>query len=160
MSAVAAEEFRDVIGRFASGVTVITAAHEGRPFGTTASAVSSLSLEPPMLLACLNRTSSTRAAIAAAGRFAVNILGEDQADAALRFGRKRTDKFAGVAFAPGVAGAPLLAGALATVECRVVEEVTGGTHSVFLAAVERAAAAAGMPLAYFRGRFGRLVLTP
>jgi flavin reductase (DIM6/NTAB) family NADH-FMN oxidoreductase RutF len=159
MSAVAADEFRDVIGHFASGVTVITAEHGDRPFGTTASAVSSLSLEPPMLLACLNRTSSTREAIAAAGHFAVNILGQDQADAALRFGRKGADKFAGVAFARGAAGDPLLEGALATVECRVVEVVAGGTHSVFVAAVERAQAAAGMPLAYFRGRFGRLVLT-
>jgi flavin reductase (DIM6/NTAB) family NADH-FMN oxidoreductase RutF len=75
------EEFRDVMGRFASGVTVITADHEGRRYGTTASAVSSLSLEPAMLLVCLNRSSSTGQVIAAARRFAVNILAEGQADA-------------------------------------------------------------------------------
>src|ERR1700736_5661352 len=93
------EEFRDVIGHFASGVTVITASHDGEYKGTTASAVSSLSLEPPMVLICLNKESSTARAVAAAGRFAVNILGEDQADEAMRFAKRAAtgDKFTGVA---------------------------------------------------------------
>jgi flavin reductase (DIM6/NTAB) family NADH-FMN oxidoreductase RutF/DNA-binding GntR family transcriptional regulator len=151
------EEFRDVIGRFASGVTVITADHEGRRYGTTASAVSSLSLEPAMLLVCLNRSSSTGQVIAAARRFAVNILAEGQADAAMRFAGKG-DKFAGQPVVRGIAGQPLLEDALANLECRVVEEVTGGTHSVFLAEVEHATGRQGTPLAYFRGQFGRLEL--
>ena len=92
-------EFRDIIGRFASGVTVITVEHEDQRYGTTASAVSSLSLEPPMLLVCLNKSSSTGQAIAAARHFAVNILGEGQADAAMRFAGKG-DKFAGSADRP------------------------------------------------------------
>ena len=154
---LSSDEFRDIIGRFASGVTVITAEHEERPFGTTASAVSSLSLDPPMLLVCLNRTSSTGQAIAAARHFAVNVLGEDQADAAMQFAGKG-DKFAGVKVARGVMGEPLLEEALANFECRVVEEVTGGTHSVFLAEVEHATGRQGAPLAYFRGQFGRLEL--
>jgi flavin reductase (DIM6/NTAB) family NADH-FMN oxidoreductase RutF len=152
------EEFRDVIGSFASGVTVITALHEDRPHGTTASAVSSLSLEPPMILICLNKSSSTGRAVAGAGRFAVNILGEDQAHEALRFAKKGDDKFDGLAVAPGAHGEPLLEGALSTLECRVVEQVTGGTHIVFLAQVDRASARAGAPLAYFRGEFCRLEL--
>jgi flavin reductase (DIM6/NTAB) family NADH-FMN oxidoreductase RutF len=151
------EAFRDIIGRFASGVTVITVQHEDSRFGTTASAVSSLSLEPAMLLVCLNRTSSTRQAIAAAGHFAVNILAEGQAAEAMRFAGKG-DRFAGVDVLEGTTGEPLLADALAHLECRVVEEVTGGTHSVFLAEVEHAAGRQGAPLAYFRGRFGRLEL--
>ena len=151
-------EFRDVIGRFASGVTVITARHEGRPYGTTASAVSSLSLDPPMVLICLNRASSTGQAIRARRQFAINILGEDQADAAMRFGRKDPDKFRGVAVVGGAGGDPLLEDALATLECRVVENVDGGTHQVFLAQVERASGRPGAPLAYFRGQFGRLEL--
>jgi flavin reductase (DIM6/NTAB) family NADH-FMN oxidoreductase RutF len=85
-----ANEFRDVIGHFASGVTIITAVHEGQRYGTTASAVSSLSLEPPMLLVCLNKTSTTGQAIGAAGRFAVNILREDQPDLATRCLRMRS----------------------------------------------------------------------
>jgi len=151
-----ATEFRDIIGRFASGVTVITTHHDGRPHGTTASAVSSLSLEPPMLLVCLNKTSATGQAVSAAQRFAVNILGEDQAEEAMRFATKGVDKFAGLDIRSGDDGAPLLGGALATIECGVVEEVTGGTHSVFLAEVRRASARTGAPLAYFRGKFGRL----
>ena len=105
-------EFRDIIGRFASGVTVITVEHEEQPYGATASAVCSLSLEPPMLLVCLNKSSSTAQAIAAARRFAVNILGEGQADAAMRFAGKG-DKFAGQRIVRGVAGQPLLGDALA-----------------------------------------------
>jgi flavin reductase (DIM6/NTAB) family NADH-FMN oxidoreductase RutF/DNA-binding FadR family transcriptional regulator len=150
-------EFRDIIGRFASGVTVITVDHDDQSYGTTASAVCSLSLEPPMLLVCLNKASSTGQAIAAARHFAVNILGEGQADAAMRFAGKG-DKFAGQRVVRGVAGQPLLGDALANLECRVVEEVTGGTHTVFLGEVEYATGRHGAPLAYFRGQFGRLEL--
>lgn len=153
-------EFREVIGHFASGVTVITTLCDERPFGTTASAVNSLSLEPPMLLICMNRQSSTGQAISATRRFAVNILGEDQPDVAVRFAGKGGDKFAGIRTLPGVRGEPLLHDALATLECRVTQEVTGGTHWVFLAEVERASARGGVPLAYFRGQFGRLELGP
>jgi flavin reductase (DIM6/NTAB) family NADH-FMN oxidoreductase RutF/DNA-binding FadR family transcriptional regulator len=153
-----ADEFRDVIGRFASGVTVITTVHEETPFGTTASAVSSLSLEPPMLLICMNKESSTGAAVAAARHFAVNILGADAPDLAVHFASKGGDKFSSVDYGRGDLGDPLLDRAMATLECRVTEEVTGGTHTVFLAEVDRASARHGAPLAYFRGRFGRLEL--
>jgi flavin reductase (DIM6/NTAB) family NADH-FMN oxidoreductase RutF/DNA-binding GntR family transcriptional regulator len=153
------KEFRNIIGHFASGVTVITALHDGQATGATASAVSSLSLEPPMVLICLNKSSTTQQAVAGSGRFAVNILGEDQAEEAMRFATKSAaDKFKGVAVVEGEWGEPLLGEALAILECRVVEEVTGGTHSVFLAAVDRASARSGTPLAYFRGQFGRLQL--
>src|SRR5436190_11694151 len=90
------DEFRDVISHFASGVTVITAVREGRPYGTTASAVTSLSLEPPMLLICMNKQSETGRAVAASGQFGVNILGAHQAEIAERFAQKGGDKFAGV----------------------------------------------------------------
>jgi 4-nitrophenol 2-monooxygenase / 4-nitrocatechol 4-monooxygenase, reductase component len=153
-----ADEFRNVIGHFATGVTVITAVDEERPYGTTASAVTSLSLEPPMMLVCLDRESQTGRAITVAGRFAVNILGEDQADLALRFATKAPDKFDGVATTTGVFGEPLLADALATLECRVVEQTQGGTHVVFFGEVEAGSARDGAPLAYYRGQFGRLRL--
>jgi flavin reductase (DIM6/NTAB) family NADH-FMN oxidoreductase RutF len=147
--------FRDVIGRFASGVTIITTTVDDAPFGTTASAVSSLSMEPPMVLVCLNKTSETQAAILKAGTFAVNILAEGQQDLAYQFARKG-DKFAGTTYARGIDGVPVLAGTLAHLECRVVETVTGGTHTVFLAHVAVAAGHERSPLTYFRGRFGRL----
>lgn len=156
--AVTSEEFRDVIGRFATGVTVITTGDGDRRLGTTASAVSSLSLEPPMLLICMNRESSTGQAISQVGRFVVNILAEDQDHLAMRFARKDPDKFDGVPITPGQHGEPLLEGALAHLECRVTEEVVGGTHTVFLGEVDRASGRTGAPLAYFRGQFGRLQL--
>ena len=153
------DEFRDVISHFASGVTVITALDDGRAYGTTASAVTSLSLEPPMLLICMNKQSETGRAVAHSKRFGVNILGANQVDLAERFARKGDDKFTGVPVTPGTWGEPLFDDALATLECRVTEETTGGTHYVFLAEVESAAARGGAPLAYFRGEFGRLELT-
>ncbi len=153
------ETFRDAIGHFASGVTVITAEHEGRRFGSTASAVSSLSLEPPMLLVCLNRESATGRAVGQAVHFAVNVLAHDQGELARRFASKADDKFAGLEVMRGRRGAPLLADALAQYECRVAEHVTGGTHSVFLAEVDEVRTReGGAPLAYFRGEFGRLEL--
>ena len=152
------EVFRDAIGHFASGVTVITTAHGDTRFGMTASAVSSLSLDPPMVVVCLNRSAPTCAAVTAAGVFGVNILSENDGELAERFARPRDDKFAGVDVVAGAGGVPLLRDALARLECRIVEDVEGGTHSVLLAEVRRAEAAQGSPLAYFRGRFGRLEL--
>jgi flavin reductase (DIM6/NTAB) family NADH-FMN oxidoreductase RutF len=155
-----AEQFRDVIGHFATGVTVITTWEDGEPCGTTANAVTSLCVEPPMLLVCMNEQSATGRAIAASGAFGVSILAEGQDALARRFATKAPDKFTGVDIATGPAGQPLLADALAHLECRVSERVRAGTHTVFLANVERATTAAGAPLAYFRGRFGRLELSP
>jgi flavin reductase (DIM6/NTAB) family NADH-FMN oxidoreductase RutF len=147
--------FRDVIGRFASGVTVITARHEDTDYGITASAVASLTLDPPMLLACVNKQTGTENAISHSGAFAVNILDEDQGEMAMRFARPDSTKFRGVGVSYGELGEPLLDGVLAHLECRVAEQVTGGTHSVFLAEVQKAEAREGTPLTYFRGKFGR-----
>jgi 4-nitrophenol 2-monooxygenase / 4-nitrocatechol 4-monooxygenase, reductase component len=155
-TAVANDVYRDVIGRFASGVTVITTVADGGDHGTTASAVSSLSLEPPMLLICLNKTSDTQAAIVRSGVFGVNILAEHQDQVAYQFAKKGKDKFAGVTLQRGRTGVPLVRDALAHLECEVEETVTGGTHTVFLARVQAAAGSEGTPLTYFRGRFGRL----
>jgi flavin reductase (DIM6/NTAB) family NADH-FMN oxidoreductase RutF len=152
------DEFREVISHFASGVTVITALSDGRAYGTTASAVTSLSLEPPMLLICMNKQSETGRAVAAAGHFAVNILGAGQIDLAERFARKGGDKFEGVPTTPGEWGEPLFDEAVATLECRVTEQMTAATHDVFFAEVVSASARGGAPLAYFKGQFGRLDL--
>jgi 4-nitrophenol 2-monooxygenase / 4-nitrocatechol 4-monooxygenase, reductase component len=148
--------FRDVIGHFASGVTVVTARHDGIDYGMTASAVSSLSLEPPMLLVCVNKATVTRRAISGSGAFGVNILHEDQGEVAERFaGPHAAGKFEGVEHTRGRFGSPLLEETLARLECRVSEEVTGGTHSVFMGEAYEAEARSGAPLTYFRGSFGR-----
>jgi flavin reductase (DIM6/NTAB) family NADH-FMN oxidoreductase RutF/DNA-binding FadR family transcriptional regulator len=149
------DQFRDVIGRFASGVTVITITKDGKPLGATASAFTSLSDEPPMILICMNKSSETGMAIHEHGNFAVNILGESHPDLAMRFAGKGADKFEGVSHETGANGGPLLVDALATLECTVTEETSGGTHLVFLASVDRASAKPGTPLTYFRGKFGR-----
>jgi 4-nitrophenol 2-monooxygenase / 4-nitrocatechol 4-monooxygenase, reductase component len=155
-NAVPNEVFRDVIGRFASGVTVITTTADDGDHGTTASAVSSLSMVPPMLLICMNKSSDTQAAILKSGVFAVNILAEHQGPIAYKFAKKGHDKFEGVGILRGRTGVPLVENALAQLECEVDETVTGGTHTVFLARVKEASGGDGAPLTYFRGRFGRL----
>lgn len=153
-----AGRFRHVIGHFMSGVAVVTTRHDGREHGMTASAISSLSLEPPMLTACLNLRAPTQAAVRASGAFGVSILRAGQDAVAERFATPRADKFDGVAIAEGPLGQPLIADALATLVCSVQESVVGGTHRVFLARVVHAAVRPGAPLAYYRGRFGRLEL--
>jgi flavin reductase (DIM6/NTAB) family NADH-FMN oxidoreductase RutF len=155
--ALDASEFRNVVGHFTSGVTIVTAAHDGTHFGATVSAVSSLSADPPMVLVCLNQRLGAHAAIMGAGRFTINILGEGQGGLARTFATRGADKFSGVDLAHTPYG-PRLDVALAHLACRVVEHVEGGTHRIFIAEVDHASAIAGAgPLSYFRGRFGRFV---
>lgn len=146
-------EFRNAIGRFLTGVTVITTAHDGVPHGITASAVASLSVDPPTLLVCLNKQSATRGAIAAARRFVVNVLAADQSGLAMHFASKSPEKFARLQVENGAHGLPRLPGAIATLDCAVVAEVDGGTHSIFVGRAEAGSAGGGAPLGYFRGRF-------
>jgi 4-nitrophenol 2-monooxygenase / 4-nitrocatechol 4-monooxygenase, reductase component len=152
------ETFRHVIGHFASGVAVLTARRAGKDFGATASAVSSLSLDPPMLLVCMNLRGSTQQAIQESRMFGVNILDEDQGYIAERLAEPHRERFTGLSVESGAAGVPRLTGALAFCECHVAEDVVAGTHRVFLANVTRAVAREGFPLTYFRGRFGRFVI--
>jgi flavin reductase (DIM6/NTAB) family NADH-FMN oxidoreductase RutF len=149
------EIFRDVIGHFASGVTIVTACHGGHDHGVTANAVSSLSLEPPMLLVCINRASRSHGAVSRCGSFAVNILREGQEELAQLFATRRDDKFAGLELERGELGHPLIEGTLAQLECSVAEGAAGGTHSIFLAHVRQATRDEGLPLLYYRGGFGR-----
>jgi flavin reductase (DIM6/NTAB) family NADH-FMN oxidoreductase RutF len=153
---LAAEEFSEVMGHFASGGTVVTTRSGTDVCGTTANAVCSLSLDPPMLLVCMNRASRTGGIIRSRGHFAVNVLSEDQHELAERFARPGGD-FDDVQVETGRRGDPLLVGALATIECVVDQEVVAGSHTVFLANVDQAKADPRLgPLAYFRGAFGRL----
>jgi flavin reductase (DIM6/NTAB) family NADH-FMN oxidoreductase RutF/DNA-binding FadR family transcriptional regulator len=141
-----------------SGVTIITARAEGRDYGMTASAFTSLSLNPPMVLVALNNRSPTQQAVTRSGHFGVSVLAEGQHELAQRFARPSEDKFAGLSVHRGGRGAALLSDALAVLECEVSHDVIGGTHRVFLARVKRATARPGAPLAYFRGSFGRIEL--
>jgi flavin reductase (DIM6/NTAB) family NADH-FMN oxidoreductase RutF len=154
-SAVDTGLFRHVVGHLASGVTVVTTRADGHDHGMTASSVTSLSTEPPMMLACVNNAVPTAAAIERSGRYTVNVLGQSHGDLAYQFATPRPDKFAGVRFDRGIGGVPVLADAIASLECEVTEQVIGGSHSVFLGHVISATAREGAPLTYFRGGFGR-----
>lgn len=147
--------FRHVVGHLASGVTVVTARTPEGSFGMTASSVTSLSLEPPMMLACLKKASTTSDAVSRAAGYAVNILGQGHEYLAQHFAVPSDDKFAGVRLLDNGRGMPLLADALAHIECETAEEVTGGSHTIFLGRVVQARAMEGSPLTYFRGGFGR-----
>lgn len=153
---VTSDAFRDVIGRFATGVTVVTTRDDGGDHGMTASAVSSLSLEPPMLLVCMHRRSRTGDAVRESRRFTVNVLAEDQAVAAQRFAMPAEDRFAGIATTRGPLGTLLLDGCLAHIDCVVEDLLAAATHHIVTARVQRVAARNGAPLAYFRGQFGQL----
>lgn len=148
--------FREAIAHFATGVTVITTVHEGKPAGMTASAVASLSLDPVLLLVCINHKLPTHSAIDASRRFVVNVLGEGQEDLALHFARPSPDKFASVELKPEHE-LPVLETAIAYFVCDVHERFPGGDHSIFIGLVRECGAVPGRrPLLYFRSRFGSL----
>jgi flavin reductase (DIM6/NTAB) family NADH-FMN oxidoreductase RutF len=156
------DTFRSVLGRFASGVTVITArSADGRDYGMTVSAFCSVSLVPPLVLACVNHEASMYAVLRGAACFGVNILAAHQEAIARRFADPDSDRFDGIGFTRGEAeergaGVVLIDDALAHAECRVTETREAGDHTVFIATVERAAAHAGRPLLYYRGGYAQL----
>jgi 3-hydroxy-9,10-secoandrosta-1,3,5(10)-triene-9,17-dione monooxygenase reductase component len=148
--------FREAISHFATGVTVITTTSEGKPAGMTASAVASLSLDPILLLVCVNNRLPTHTAIEQSKRFVVNVLGEGQEKLALHFARPSADKFASVALKPD-RDPPVLGEAIAWFDCDVHERFPGGDHSIFIGLVRECAATPGRrPLVYFQSRFGAL----
>jgi 3-hydroxy-9,10-secoandrosta-1,3,5(10)-triene-9,17-dione monooxygenase reductase component len=156
------DEFRKVMGHFATGVTVVTTLEDDRPHGITVNALSSVSLDPPLVLVALDRRRRITPLVHANGRFAVNILGEDQqalsdcfAGAAVTPDR---EAFCGAAWHPGGGGLPLLDGAIASLECVIVEVVPAGDHDLFIARVEtlRNDERHPLPLLYYRRRYLRI----
>jgi flavin reductase (DIM6/NTAB) family NADH-FMN oxidoreductase RutF len=146
--------FRDAMGHFVSGVTVVTTVHEGIPLGTTVSAFTSLSMEPPMLLVCLNTTSETGRAVEKVGEFTVNLLSDDQTDLAMRFASRSAAKFDGIALTSEDGEHPVIAGTLGSIRCKVIDTSLGGTHRIFIAQAMSVEINGGDPLTYFRGGFG------
>lgn len=146
--------FRRALGRFVTGVTVVTTRDaDGRPVGLTANSFSSVSLDPPLVLWSLSRRSANLAVFEAAGHFAVNVLAADQTALSERFARPSHDRFAGVDWTEGVGGAPVVAGCAATFECRTESRHEGGDHVIFLGRVERFDHAERVPLAFHGGRY-------
>lgn len=152
---VTPDEYRKALGSFASGVTVITTMNDGAPVGTTVSAFSALSMEPPLVLVCLARTSKTLEHIKQSGVFCVNILASTQARHAKQFASsKGTNKFENVEFCSGHTGAPILTGAAASIDCTLRETLPGGDHAILLGHAQTSVVNPQFaPLAYFRGAF-------
>jgi len=149
--------FRQVLGYFASGLTIVTGMAEGRPLGLTCQSFTSVSLEPPLVALCPSRSSSSWPLIQRSGAFCANVMSEDQEDVCRLFAVKGADKFAGVGWTPGVTGSPVLADVLAWVECHIAAVHDGGDHTIVVGRVAelRVGDKAGRPLLFYRGGYGR-----
>lgn len=149
-------KFKQAMSHFASGVTVVTTEQDSRLYGMTVSAFSSLSLDPRLVLVCIEKNVKTHDVIASAGRFGVSILADGQQEISNRFASRSDTKFEGVTVERRELGVPLIAGALCTLECRVHEQLPGGDHTIFIGEVVTAEVAEGQPLLYFRSRYQSL----
>jgi 3-hydroxy-9,10-secoandrosta-1,3,5(10)-triene-9,17-dione monooxygenase reductase component len=148
-------EMRDVLGHFASGVTVVTALGPGGPVGFTCQSFSSLSLDPPLVTFAPSRTSTTWPLLRAAGRFCVNVLADDQRALSGQFARSGTDKFAGVDWVTSAHGSPVLDGVVAWIDAELAAEHDGGDHTIVVARVlDLGADASRTPLLFHRGGYG------
>jgi 3-hydroxy-9,10-secoandrosta-1,3,5(10)-triene-9,17-dione monooxygenase reductase component len=153
-----AGEFRGVLGQFATGVTIITAVDDDEPVGVAANSFTSVSLDPPLVLFCVARSSTTWPRIEKARKFAVNILGEHQEELSGLFAKKGADRFGNTDWHIGVGGSPVLHDTLAYLDCEFWAEYDGGDHIIVVGrvldlGVQRDAG----PLLFFRGQYGRLV---
>ena len=160
---VSPEIFREVLGSFATGVTVVTTRLGDRIHGTTVSSFASVSLIPPLVLICVDHTSESHDLIAQSKIFAVNILREGQSGLSASLSNKATAGLAAkhslneVSHAPGVTGSPILDERLAYADCRVINSVEAGDHTIYIGRVEDAGTnPIGTPLVYFRGRYTEL----
>ncbi|MGK8523934.1 flavin reductase family protein [Nocardia asteroides] len=159
-SALDVRDFKAVLGRFCTGVTVITARAQDGPAGFTCQSFSALSLEPPAVCFCPARTSTSWPRIRAVGRFCVNILADDQRDICGQLARSGADKFAGIDWEPSPNGSPRLAGIIASLDCELAGEVDGGDHTIAIARVTGLSEhREAPPLLFYRSAFRRLDLT-
>ncbi|GAC1689352.1 MAG: flavin reductase family protein [Gemmatimonadaceae bacterium] len=152
------DSFRAVLGRFASGVTVVTTRDDdGRALGMTVSAFSSVSLDPPLVMVCVDTSASMHRALVRSTYFGVSILGSEQEELARRFAHaEASDRFDGLGYERGGTGVPLFAGAAAQIECRRTETHAAGDHTIVLAEVVAAQTFEARPLLYYRGGYALL----
>jgi len=154
---VSSDEFRAVLGRFPSGVTVVTTkAADGSDQGMTVSAFCSVSLEPPLVLICIEKTASVYHALTTAPGFVVNILSAKQEQIARRFSIVDIDRFEGVGFTRSANGYAMLDDVLGVIECREAGQHDAGDHTIILGEVEATTVENGAPLLYYRGGYAQL----
>lgn len=156
--AINKEEFRRALGRFASGVSIITTADKsGRLHGITVSAFCSVSLEPPLVLVCIEKNTGSHRAFLESAAFVVNILKAEQQPLSDRFAGPIPDKFEGVAFRTGIENLPVLDGALVNLECTLKNRFDAGDHTIFVGQIEKShVSETGEPLVYFQGNYRTL----
>jgi 3-hydroxy-9,10-secoandrosta-1,3,5(10)-triene-9,17-dione monooxygenase reductase component len=153
---VAPEHYRTTLGHFCTGVTIVTAAGGDGPAGLTCQSFTALSLDPPLVLICPGKSSTSWPKIEAAGAFCINVLAQDQEELCRGFATPGRDKFAGVGWTPGPStGSPVITGALAWIECRLETIHDAGDHVIVVGRVLDLAAHDGRPLLFFRGGYGR-----
>lgn len=163
MKTISSAAFRESLARFASGVTVVTAQLDEQRIGFTATAFTSVSLDPPLVLVCVAKQGRPHGALARADVFGVSVLAESQGWIAARFASRGVDRFVGVAVCQlSPAGPPLIGGALVQLVCRAHTRVDAGDHTVLVGQVHEArlGAGAGRPLIHFARRFGGFVAEP
>ena len=153
-----ADAFRSVLGRFASGITILTARDDDGDHGMTASAFCSASLEPPLVLFCVDHTASMHELLLTHPTIGISVLSSEQEQHSRRFASEEDDRFDGIAFTRGEHGVVLLESALAHMECRIVDHHGAGDHTIFIAEIDRATPQAndGRPLLYYRGGYAQL----
>ena len=150
-------ELRRVMGHFATGVTIITTASKsGAPFGLTANAFTSVSLNPPLLLVAVDKKAESYPLFEESKVFTVNILSDEQETLSRKFAVSGGDKFQGVAYQMGANGVPILDGALAYLECKLYAVYDGGDHTLFLGEIEEARTREIKPLIFYRGGYRAL----
>jgi flavin reductase (DIM6/NTAB) family NADH-FMN oxidoreductase RutF len=149
--------FRTVLGHSPTAISVVTVRDlDGCHHGITVGSYTSLSLDPPLVLACIDQRTRVHSVLGSATSFSISVLSADQECVARRFSSHCEDRFAGVASFPGIAGNMLIEGALAYLECELVDRYRGGDHTIFIGAVKSAQARAGRPLFHFRGAYVEL----
>ncbi len=151
------DEFRAALGRFASGVTVVTVKDaNGNLHGITVSAFCSVSLDPPLVLVCIDKSAGSYHAFIENEFFVVNILRESQQHYSDRFALHLPDKFDSIKFSKNGSGIPILEDTLANLECRLVNAHDNGDHTIFVGQVEKSHVSDGNPLIYFHGNYRKL----
>ena len=155
MSGFDQARFREVLGHFATGITIVTATDDGEPVGFSCQSFAALSLDPPMVILAPAKSSTNWPRIARAGSFCVNILGEHQEAVCRAFAVSGGEKFDGVDWSPGITGSPLIDGSLATVECTLGAIYEGGDHELVTGHVVDMEIGKGAPLIFYRAGFGR-----
>jgi len=147
---------RRILGHLATGVTVVTAHREGEIYSMTANAVTSLSLHPPLILVAVDKTAAMHASLTTCRHFAVNILSDAQEHLSRRFAMRGPKDVSDLTWTKAISGAPVLADALAWVDCRLTEVLPGGDHNIFIGEILAGDCREGSPLLYFCGKYRRL----